>query len=306
MRKLMIYLLVLVVFLLPAGCRTKDAPQQPVFITENVLLYYGSEGNETFVSEERSITYPEGEDKYEATLDELIKGPNNQAYIGNIPKNTGVYGTIRQNKNLIVNLSSDFLSFGGSVAEIVAVGSIVNTLTQFNEIDRVKILIEGEEYIGPSGEPRGFMVPFTQNAAETDTEVIVYFSNEQATAVVAETRTIRTSPDTTLENIIKIVLEELIQGPQRPELYPTIPAQVKVQSVIIEGKTAMVDFSQEMHTKHWGGAAGESMTINSIVNTLTEFAGIDMVKMTVAGEPMNIEHAILEDPLPRNEDMIER
>lgn len=49
-----------------------------------------------------------------------------------------------------------------------------------------------------------------------------------------------------------------------------------------------------------------SQTINSLVNTITEFAGIDYVKMTVAGVPMNIEHAILEDPLPRNEDMIER
>jgi germination protein M len=106
------------------------------------------------------VTYREGEDKYAATLQELITGPDNQAYVANIPEDTGVYGTIKQNRSLIVNLSSEFLSFGGSVAEIVAVGSIVNTLTQFTEIERVKILVEGEEYIGPSGEPRGFMEAF--------------------------------------------------------------------------------------------------------------------------------------------------
>lgn len=305
MRKLMICLLVLVV-ILSAGCATKATPEQPDIITKNVQLYYGSEGNESFISEERAITYREGEDKYEATLQELIIGPANQSYIANIPKNTGVYGTIKQNKNLIVNLSSDFLSFGGSVAEIVAVGSVVNTLTQFDEIDRVKILVEGEEYIGPSGAPRGFMEPFTQNTAETDLDVILYFSNEQATAVVAETRTISTSPGATREDTLKIVLAELIGGPQRSGLYPTIPPEVIVQSVTIEDEIVFVDFSAEMHTKHWGGAAGESMTINSLVNTLTEFEGLERVKMTVAGEPMNIEHAILEDPLPRNEDMIER
>ena len=41
------------------------------------------------------------------------------------------------------------------------------------------------------------------------------------------------------------------------------------------------------------GAAGEAMTINSIVNTLTEFAYIERVKMTVEGEPMLIEHVFL-------------
>ena len=66
-----------------------------------------------------------------------------------------------------------------------------------------------------------------------------------------------------------------------------------------------MDFSEEMHTKHWGGATGEALTINSIVNTLTEFPYIQRVKMTVEGEPMNIEHAILEEPVERNEGMIQ-
>jgi germination protein M len=146
------------------------------------------------------------------------------------------------------------------------------------------------------GNPADLWKPFTRDAAETDT-VTLYFGNDQATAVVAETRTVSIPPGAAREDILRIVLEELIKGPQRQELFRTIPAEVKVRSVNIDGKTVSVDFSEEMHTRHWGGAAGESMTINSIVNTLTEFEGIELVKMTVAGEPMNIEHAILEDPL---------
>lgn len=305
MKKYILYLLLIAVLVISAGCTNGADPDpgEPELITENILFYYGSEGNETFVSEERQITYPEGDDKYEAALIELIKGPENPAYVGNIPENTEVYGTIEQSRDLIVSLSDDFLSFGGSVAEIVAVGSIVNTLTQFDEIERVKILVEGEEYIGPSGEPRGFMRTFTQENDETD--VILYFSNQQATAVVAETRTISVPPGATLEDTIIIVLAELIEGPQLPELEPTIPSEVGILSVFIEDEIAYIDFSEEMHTQHGGGAAGESMTINSLVNTVTEFAGIELVKLTVAGEPMNLEHAILVDPLPRNEDMIE-
>lgn len=62
----------------------------------------------------------------------------------NIAQATNIYGTIRQNNDLIVNLSKEFNQFGGSVAETIAVGSIVNTMTQFEEISRVKILVEGE------------------------------------------------------------------------------------------------------------------------------------------------------------------
>jgi germination protein M len=61
-----------------------------------------------------------------------------------------------------------------------------------------------------------------------------------------------------------------------------------------------------MYTKHWRGAAGESMTINSIVNTLTEYDYIAEVKMTVEGEPLAIEHIVADEPIGRNESMIER
>jgi len=78
-----------------------------------------------------------------------------------------------------------------------------------------------------------------------------------------------------------------------------------VLSVKIEGDTANVDFSEEMHTRHWRGALGEAMTINSVANTLTEFDYVEQVMMTVTGNPMNIEHVILDVPVGRNEEMIE-
>lgn len=56
MRLLWIYLLMLVVLVLPAGCGQADDPGQPV-IAENVQLFYGSDGNEEFVHEERQIAY---------------------------------------------------------------------------------------------------------------------------------------------------------------------------------------------------------------------------------------------------------
>ncbi|MGI6713392.1 MAG: GerMN domain-containing protein [Bacillota bacterium] len=295
------------------GCSAqKSPPPQENKVTERIKLYYGDANNEKFVTEERDITYAEKEDKYKIALEALLKGPQNNNYRANIPSDVQIYGTIKQNSNLIVDFSQNFNRFSGSVAEIIGVGSVVNTLTQFQEIKRVKILVEGNELIGPSGQPRGFMESFSseanqkeENPAKTKKEqVILYFGNKNADAVVKETRNIEIASNATREDIIRKILEELIKGPQRTDLVRTIPPEVKVKSVEIKDKIAYVDFSEEMHTKHWHGAAGESMTINSLVNTLTEFSDIKKVKMTVDGNPMNIEHTVLDQPIERNTKMI--
>ena len=122
--------------------------------------------------------------------------------------------------------------------------------------------------------------------------------------MVPEKRTVFVNKDTSDAEFFRIVLEELIKGPNTENLYRTIPEGVAVEYTEVEGDLLKVDFSEEMHTNHWGGAAGESMTINSIVNTLTEFDNIKRIMPTVDGGPMSIEHMVVEEPLTRNESMI--
>lgn len=282
-------------------------PEENQNIKETIKLFYGDENNEKMVSEEREITYNKEEDKYEVALEELIKGPKDEKLNVNINADTKVLGTTKEDTNLIVDLSSEFNSFSGSVAEIIGVGSIVNTMAQFEDIERVKILVEGEELIGPSGKARGFMEPFPLNPQqETTKEVILYFGDENATHVTPEKRNINIPDNIDKQGYIKRLVDELIKGPETENINPTIPSETKVLSVSIEDNIAHIDFSEEMHTKHWGGATGEAMTINSIVNTITELDYIDKVKITVKGEPLAIEHTILNDPIGRNEDMIKK
>ncbi|SHI90123.1 GerMN domain-containing protein [Lutispora thermophila] len=137
-------------------------------------------------------------------------------------------------------------------------------------------------------------------------EIILYFSNSQAEYVVPEHRIIKVKKGISHEDYAKIVLEELIKGPKAENLYKTIPEEVKVLYVKIEDDTIYIDFSKEMHTKHWGGAAGEDMTICSLANTMTELEGIKYVMPSVEGVALNIEHMIIEQPLERMEERIYR
>ncbi len=276
-------------------------------ITSTIKIFYGDATNEKIVSEDREITYSKDEDKYRVALEELIKGAKNTNFTSNINNDTKVLDTSIQGKDLVVNLSREFNSFAGSVAQIIAVGGVVNTMTQFDEVERVKILIEGEEFIGPSGQPRGFMEPFVSDPGQVvNKEVTLYFGDENATFVVGERRVINMNAHISQEDFIKVILEELILGPTQEGLSPTIPPNTKILTVKVENNIASINFSEEMHTNHWGGAAGEAMTIGSIVNTLTELNDIKKVKITVENEPLAIEHTVLEEPVSRNEEIIQR
>jgi germination protein M len=100
--------------------------------------------------------------------------------------------------------------------------------------------------------------------------------------LVKETREIPAGKD-----LYKNVLEELIKGPESDQLFPTLPSDVKVNSVKISDSTATVDFSKEIITNFEEiphSSTTETLAIFSIVNTLTEFKEIKKVKITIEGK----------------------
>lgn len=273
---------------------------------ESVKLYYAVKGNAGLDIENREIEYKDAKSKYTNTIEELLKGPSDSGkFETSISKDTKVLSVKVEGENLTVDFSKEFNVFSGSMHEAAVVSSVVDTMLQFNELKKVRILVEGQELIAPSGEPYGFMEFIDFNVGDmTEKEITLYFADSQAMYVVPEKRTVFVNKDTSDAEFFRIVLEELIKGPNTENLYRTIPEGVAVEYTEVEGDLLKVDFSEEMHTNHWGGAAGESMTINSIVNSLTEFENIKRIMPTVDGGPMSIEHMVVEEPLTRNESMI--
>jgi len=108
----------------------------------------------------------------------------------------------------------------------------------------------------------------------------LYFANADADQLVKEIREIKASGAETK----KAILEELIEGPQNPELVRTIPEDVKVLDVTVEDGIAAVNFSEELRSSHWGGSTGEILTIYSIVNTLAELPDVEQVEFLIEGQ----------------------
>ncbi|HYE12021.1 MAG TPA: GerMN domain-containing protein [Patescibacteria group bacterium] len=306
MKKSLIMALVLIIVL--SGC---GLIKQNTTISENIDLYFALKGNSGLDIEQRSIEYENSQAKFSNALEEWVKGPSDMAkFEKSISDTVKVLGTSLEQDKLTVDLSQDFNTFGGVLHEAATLASLVNTMVQFPEVNSVRIMIEGKDLIAPSGNPYGYLseIQFDpDNLGQLENrEVTLYFADDQAMYVVAEKRSINMEENASKDKIIKALIEEMIKGPENTDLYPTIPEEARVNSVVVVGERATIDFSEEMYTKHSKGAAGERMTLTSIANTVTEVAGINEVVLTLNGKPLNLEHAIIDsnNPLKREEDMI--
>ncbi len=100
-------------------------------------------------------------------------------------------------------------------------------------------------------------------------------------------------------------LRELVAGPTKAGLYPSMPAGTTVLDLSISNGTCTINFSREFIDNHGGGSAGELMTLASIVNTLTEFPSIKRVMILVEGRAgETLGNILLDKPLERMTDML--
>lgn len=137
---------------------------------------------------------------------------------------------------------------------------------------------------------------------KTTKEIILYFSDYQAEYTVPETRNVEIKG-----SIEETVFEELKKGPENKELYGVIPEGTTLLSVKTVDGVCTVDLSEEFVSNQPGGTAAETITINSIVNTLTELEHIESVQFRIEGNVREVLiHHALDRPIKRNEDVIKK
>ncbi|HOR85818.1 MAG TPA: GerMN domain-containing protein, partial [Bacillota bacterium] len=146
-------LLLAFVMLFASGCFLRNETK-----SESIKLYYALKGNVGLGIENRAIEFKDAKSKYINTLKELISGPADIGkFEASLDKSTKVIDVKIEKENLTVNFSKEFGTFAGSMHEAASVSSVVDTMLQYGEIKKVRILVQGKELIAPSGEPYGFM-----------------------------------------------------------------------------------------------------------------------------------------------------
>ena len=146
-----------------------------------VTLYYQNKDTKELMPEGRTIDAKELlTDPYATLVNLLIETPKNEKLQSAIPEGTRVLKTELQGNVIYLDLSKEFIDNhpGGEEQENITIYSIVNTLTELNEVEGVKILINGQENQSFKDEKISFRDAFMRIENTENTENIENTQNQ--------------------------------------------------------------------------------------------------------------------------------
>ncbi|WP_182185620.1 GerMN domain-containing protein [Pectinatus frisingensis] len=136
-----------------ADTKSKSSASGQQLKKVKLIIYFPNENGEKLLAADRTVNLA-GTDKYSAAVNELLQGPKKGEGTNVIPKNTQLLNTGIDNAGIVtVNFNNAFVKnfTGGSTGELMLIGSIVDTLTNFQEVKAVRFYVEGKPLDALSG-----------------------------------------------------------------------------------------------------------------------------------------------------------
>ena len=275
--------------------------------SETFSLYFLDSTKTKLVSEVCNIEPTDDDNKLINLVNLLIKGPKDSVEKKRaIPENTTLLSLTRDENVAIVNFSNAF--YGATdIDNSLAAATIVMTLCDTKIVEKVKILVEGQELINSDKIAYGALgsddIISDASQAKNTRVISLYFPTKFGNALQAEKRTVTQNDK---EPIEKIAISELMKGSYSlNDGQKLIPAEAKLISTEIKDGVCFVNFSKEFVDKRTAGSSAELLTIYSIVNTLTELDNIDKVQFLIEGKKVETYgEMVFDEPFVKNEFLI--
>lgn len=265
----------------------------------DTVAYY-QDDNGYLVPVMRTIRAQEGVAR--ATLSLMVKGVYNDMEAARmglrcvIPENT-TFDLDISGGCARVDLSRDALNSPDAVSEQNMVMAIVQTLTDFPTVDKVRFLIDGKEVTSlPFGTnlagefQKGYMNLEGSDIPNSESVVTLYFTQDAPGLIVPVTRVVYGKSD------IQTAVMELVKGPS--DLSPlngVIPSGCGLKSVKVENGTAYVDFTREFISIAEETDGGR-LALRALVLTCLQFEGVKEVRVLVEGEEYDTGEGTLAKP----------
>ncbi len=236
-------------------------------------------------------------------VSELIKGPEAEGSHGVISKSAKLISLAVNGNVATVNISKHYLEKKG-VDELILRFAIVNTLCNIKGIDGVVIQVEGNNLVSETTGKEIGVLRMDDNivfAPEDKLAVTLYFPHKGFEHLSGEVRRIDVQNALSLE---KIVVNELLRGPQNKELSASVPQGTKLLSIEVKDKVCFVNFTKEFVAV--SGSSATTMALYSVVNSLCALKNIESVQILINGEAgVEFGNFVLDIPYEANFSLVE-
>lgn len=280
MKKLIIILCVLSCFLGLAACVQKLPDPEKTY-----LVYYLSNSETKVETHEYELQSETVEEQVKEMLLVLQANPVSLKFKAPLAMGFLLTDYKVEAGKVTLNVNEDYNNLT-LTQEVLVRAAIVKTLTQLPGINFVSITVNGKSLTDAEGKIIGWMnrdqfLENEGNAFNTYETVTLklYFADESGTGLMETSRTKEYSSYVSME---KLIVEELIKGPNGEGIYPTINPQTKVGSVMVQDGVCYVNLDETFLNQVPNVTA--EVTIYSIVNSLVEFSNVNKVQISVNGD----------------------
>lgn len=280
-KRIGVCLLCTVCFLLAAACGKRDEDTAG----QTVDVYYMNKDETHIQKEEYELQSTDTAGQIQELLEVMAMPPESNEIKAVITSGFTILGAAQDGEQLVINLDERYKELDPSV-EILTRAALVRTLTQIPGITYVSMQVREEPLTDQSGNPVGVMeaAMFIDNAGDEinsyeRVKLKLYFADETGTELREITRTVVYNSNISME---KLVVEQLIAGPNSKEVYPTINPETKVNNVTVKDGTCYVNLNENFLTQTYN--VSSEVTIYSIVNSLVELANVNKVQISINGE----------------------
>lgn len=280
-----INVLVLLTAILLAGCKDGQGGAKSTESTEAGVyqIYYLNPSMTRLVAQDYRTESTDTAVLIKELMDQFMNVPadvDNQAALAD----KVVYqGYKQQDMVLYLYFDNNYTSMQ-SYREILCRAALARTMTQIPGIDYINIYSGDQPLLDMNGAPVGMLSPtdFVDGISDVNaferTELTLYFTDVTGEKLHAEKREVVHNINTSVE---RVILEELIGGPEQPGLMPTLDPGTKILNVAVNENVCYINFDSTFLSNPL--EVKEYIPIYSIVNSLSEQAQVNRVQITVNG-----------------------
>lgn len=208
-----------------------------------------------------------------------------------------------------VDFSAEYLQMD-SIRETLTRAAVVNTLCGVEGVTAVQITVEGSPLTDSEGNTVGSMTRdmFIFSSGNEirnyeKTRLHLYFANDTGDKLISTYRTLVYNSNISLE---RLVVEQVLSGPNTDDVKPTLNPDTKVLSVTNSNGTCYVNLDGSFLVEPYD--VTPQVALYSLVNSLTELTSVTQVQISVNGD-VNVrfmDSLDLQNTFVKNTDIIEK